>query len=71
LPWLNPRPRQHQESVAWQCETSDKICAVDYLYRRRTDRSDLLQRVIDGYICHQEQPEAESRGHVELAAGAQ
>lgn len=71
LPWLNPRPRQFVESCAWHCETADKICVVDYLYRRPKDKTDLLQRVIDGYLCHQDQSEAEPRGDVGLASGAQ
>ena len=71
LPLINPRPRQYLDNRVWHCGDADKICIVDHLYRKKTEPEGLAQRVSDGYICHQEQAEVESRGHAELAAGSQ
>ncbi|MBI2502082.1 MAG: hypothetical protein HYW07_02480 [Candidatus Latescibacteria bacterium] len=70
LPFLNPRPRQYQDSRVWRCEAADKICIIDHLYRKREEGEDLPLRLSDGYFCHQE-PQAEPPGHAQFAAGAQ
>jgi hypothetical protein len=68
LPWVNPRPRLYMDSRVWHCEATDKICVVDHLFRKQEAGGELTGRVVDGYICHQqEQAEAEPRGHAELA----
>ena len=71
LPLINPRPRQYLDNRVWHCHVSDKICIVDCLSRKKGEAGDLIRRVTDGYICHQEQAEAEPRDHAEFAAGAQ
>lgn len=71
LPWVNPRPRLYQDSRVWHCEEADKICVVDHLYRREEQRGDLAERLADGYICHQQETEVESRGHVGFATCSQ
>ena len=71
LPWLNPRPRQYLENRVWHCQASDKICVVDCLSRKEGGAGDLIQSVIDGYICHQERAEAEPGGHAAVAASAE
>ncbi len=71
LPLISPRPRQYLDNRVWHCQDADKICIVDHLYRKKAGIGDLAQQVSDGYICHQEQAKADSRGHAELAAGTQ
>lgn len=70
LPFLNPRPRQFQDSRIWRCEAADKICIIDHLYRKREEGEDLPLRLSDGYFCHQDS-QTESPGHAQLPAGAQ
>ena len=70
LPFISPRPRQYLDSRIWYCPSSDKICIVDYLYRKKVDADDFPHHVCDGYVCHQEAAETHPRGDVELAAGS-
>jgi hypothetical protein len=70
LPFLNPRPRQFQDSRVWRCAAADKICIIDHLYRKREEGEDLPLRLSDGYFCHQD-PQTEPPGHAQLPAGAQ
>ena len=68
IPFLNPRPRQYLAGRVWHCETTNKICVVDHLYKKKDERGDLCDVLTRRYVCHQEKAEAESRGDVELAA---
>lgn len=70
LPFLNPKPRQYQDSRVWQCAAADKICIIDHLYRKREEGEDLPLRLSDGYFCHQE-PQTKPGGDAQLPAGAQ
>ncbi len=70
LPFLNPRPRQFQDSRVWYCEAADKICIIDHLYRKREEGDDLPLRLSDGYFCHQDS-QTEPPGHAQLPASAQ
>ena len=70
LPFISPRPRQFLDARVWYCPQSDKVCIVEYLYRKRTDEDEFPHHLCDGYICHQETAETDPRGDVELAAGS-
>jgi hypothetical protein len=71
LPFLSPRPRQFMDSRVWVCGETNKICIVDYLYRKKGSSLEITEQLVDGYLCHSEESEAESRSNAELAAGAQ
>lgn len=71
LPLVNPRPRRFVENAAWHCPQQNRLCVVEHLYRRRGEGGDLLDRLIDGYVCHPKQTETDARGDAGLAAGAQ
>jgi len=71
LPMINPRPRQFLDGRVWNCRETNKICIVDHLFRKKEQQGDLAERIADGYFCHQESAQTESRGHAELAAGPQ
>ncbi len=71
LPWINPRPRLYLDARVWSCPDSDKICLVDHLFRQEADRGDLAQRLADGYVCHQQNPQAESGVDAQLPADAE
>jgi hypothetical protein len=71
LPWLNPRPRNYLDGRVWYCEESNKIYIVEHLFRKKDEAGDLVERVIDGYICHAQQDETEPRSHARLAADPQ
>ncbi|MBM3278022.1 MAG: hypothetical protein FJY95_08065 [Candidatus Handelsmanbacteria bacterium] len=70
LPFLNPRPRQFQDTRVWRCEAADKICIIDHLYRKREEGEDLPQRLSDGYFCHQK-PQTDPGGDAQLPARPQ
>ena len=70
LPFLNPRPRQYLDSRVWHCQSVDKICIIDHLYRKREEGEDLPLRLSHGYFCHQES-QTEPPGHAQLTADAQ
>ena len=69
LPFISPRPRQFLDGRAWYCPDSDKICVVEYLYRKKAEE-DFPEYLCDGYLCHEETAETDPRGDVELAAGS-
>ena len=71
LPFLSPRPRQYMDSRVWICAETNKICIVDHLYRKKGSSGDITEQLVDGYLCHSEESEAEPRSNAELAAGAQ
>ena len=71
LPLINPRPRQYLDSRVWHCQLANKICIVDHLYRKNNRAGDLVQKVINGYSCHEKKAEAEPRSHAGLPAGTQ
>lgn len=71
LPLINPRPRQYLDSRVWHCEQANKICIVDHLYRKKDKAGDLVQKVINGYFCHEKKTEAEPRSHAGFTAGTQ
>ena len=71
LPFLNPRPRQYLTGRVWLCEATNKICVVDYLYKKKDERGDLCDVLSRGYVCHQEKAQAEPRSDVELATGSE
>ncbi len=71
LPLFNPRPRQYLDSRVWHCRQANKICIVDLLCRKKDRTGGLVQKVINGYICHQKKTEAEPRSHAGFAAGPQ
>ena len=70
LPFISSRPRQYLDSKAWLCTEKDKICVVDYLYRKNGAVEGFLQQVCQGYVCHEEAAEVDARSHATLAAGA-
>ena len=71
LPLFNPRPRQYLDSRVWHCRQANKICIVDHLYRKKDGTGGQVQKVINGYFCHQEKTEAEPRSHAGFATGPQ
>jgi len=71
LPFLNPRPRQYLDGRVWHCETANKICVVDHLYKKKDERGDLCDVLTQGYVCHQEKIQADSRSDAELATSAE
>ncbi len=71
LPFLNPRPRQYLDGRVWHCETTNKICVVDHLYKKKDERDDLCDVLTRGYVCHQENAQADSRSDVELATSTE
>lgn len=72
LPLVNPRPRRYLQGAAWHCPDQNRICAVEYLSKKRPEGDDgLLKELIDGYVCHAQQATTDARRDDELASGAQ
>ena len=68
LPWVNPRPRVYLDGRAWHCEQTNKICLVDYLFRKKERLENFPECIIDGYLCHEETTQEEDNrkdGHQE------
>jgi hypothetical protein len=71
LPFLNPRPRQYLDGRVWHCEATNKICVVDHLYKKKDERDELCAVLSQGYVCHQEKAQADSRSDAELATSTE
>ena len=71
LPFLSPRPRQHMDGRVWVCPKTNKICIVDFLCPKKDPPGEITEQLLDGYICHSKESEAEPRGDAELAPGPQ
>ena len=71
LPFVNPRPRRHMRGAVWHCPDQNRICIVEHLFKKLDQAGDLLDRLMDGYVCHEEEAAADTGSDAGLAAGAQ
>lgn len=60
LPFVNPRPRLFMDARIWHRQDQDKICVVEYLYRKKDDASDIVETVVHGHFI--EEAEVKPRG---------
>ncbi len=71
LPFVNPRPRRHLRGVAWHCPDLNRICIVEHLFKKVDQAGEILDEVMDGYVCHEEEAAADPGGDDGVAPGAQ
>ena len=71
LPFVNPRPRRHLRGAGWHCPDLNRICIVEHFSKKLDQAGDILDEVMDGYVCHEEEAAPDEGRDAGVAAGAQ